>query len=120
MTIKPVTSLADLEFKAKTDPYYRQLAILGCKSLIWNCNIKTYPNAIKKIHEISIGNNPESCDETICYINVYRDKIKPEKDILTELLKKKEIKKIVDKLKKRRGVVTRKTVRKVHGRVNRL
>lgn len=119
MTIKPVTSLADLEFKAKTDKHYQQLTILGCAELGYP-NIKVYANAIKRLHKISINHNPDSCQTVINYVNRNCNRIKPEKNKVSELMKKKEVAKIVENLKKfRKKAVSRKAVKKVKRRVSR-
>ncbi len=119
MTIKPVTSLADLEFRAKTDKHYQQLAILGCRS--WEgSNVKLYSTAIKRIHDIAVNYNPNSCQTIVNHINSHRFSIKPEKDTVTELIKKKEVTRIIDNLKKmKRANVTKKAVKKIRRRVAR-
>jgi len=120
MTIKPVTSLADLEFKAKADKHYEQLAILGCKSLDWNSRIKTYPAAIKKLHQVAVNHDPNSCQAVIYHVNSGCNKIKPIKDSVAELIKKKEVTRIIDNLKKiKKANVTKKTVKKIRRRVAR-
>ncbi len=113
MTIPPVTSLADLEFKAKTDRHYQQLAILGCRA--WGgSNVKLYSTAIKRLHAISVGCNPNSCKVVIGHVNEKCNKIKPEKDPVSELIKKKEVARIIENLKKlRKKPVTKKTVKRI-------
>jgi hypothetical protein len=118
MTITKVTSLADLEFKAKTDRHYQQLAILGCKS--FNCNIKTYPAAIRRLHEIAFENNPECCSTVINCVNQNCNKIKPEKDPVSVLVKKKEVERIIANLKKlSKAPITKKATKKIKRRVAR-
>ena len=97
MTIKPVTSLADLEFKAKNDKNYQQLAILGCRLLRSTC--KTYTGAIKKIYQISLEHDPDSCTDVINILNKNCDKIKPQKKKITKLSKKSPVKKIKRRVK---------------------
>ena len=120
MTIKQVTSLADLEFKAKTDRHYQQLAILGCRSLDYNSRVKTYPAAIRRLHKIAFENNPESCSQIIEYVNQNCNKIKPEQDPASVLAKKKEVERIIANLKKlSKATVTKKAVKKIRRRVSR-
>ena len=120
MTIKQVTSLADLEFKAKTDRHYQQLAILGCRSLDYNSRVKTYPAAIRRLHKIAFDNNPDSCSAVIHHVNQNCNKIKPEKDPVSELIKKKEVTRIIENLKKlRKAPVTRKATKKIRKHVAR-
>ncbi len=119
MTIKPVTSLADLEFKAKTDKHYQQLAILGCRT--WDgSRIRLYSTAIKKLQESSVGYNPHSCQSIVKVINESCNKIKPEKDTATILIKKKEVARIIENLKKLgKKPVTRKATKKTRRHVAR-
>ena len=101
MTIDPITSLADLEFKAKTNKYYKQLAIIGCNQYMFgNKKVRTYPAAIKALHIISINHNPNSCDAVVYGVNSYRDKIREIKEPTSEeLLKKQKNKELRDKRK---------------------
>ena len=120
MTINKVTSLADLEFKAKTDRHYQQLAILGCRSLDYNSRVKTYPAAIRRLHAIALGNNPDSCETVIHHVNQNCNKIKPEKDPVSVLVKKKEVERIIANLKKlSKAPVTKKATKKIKRRVAR-
>ena len=120
MTINKVTSLADLEFKAKTDRHYQQLAILGCKSLDYNSRVKTYPAAIRRLHKIAFENNPECCSAVIHHVNQNCNKIKPEQDPVSVLVKKKEVERIIANLKKlSKAPVTKKATKKIKRRVAR-
>ncbi len=120
MTITKVTSLADLEFKAKTDRHYQQLAILGCKSLDYNSCVKTYPAAIRRLHKIAFENNPECCSAVIHHVNQNCNKIKPEQDPVSVLVKKKEVERIIANLKKlSKAPVTKKATKKIKRRVAR-
>lgn len=108
--ITPVTSLADLEFKAKTDKRYEQLAILGCKSVTYgNSRIKTYKNAIKKLHQIAVESksfyqDSHCCDFIMQYINSNSNKIQPivECTPVSVLVKKRLPQKIVDTANRKR------------------
>jgi hypothetical protein len=114
MTINAVTSLADLEFKAKTDPHYKQLAVLGCRRLGYF--YKSYPHAIKKLH--TIAQKPSafgevSCSRVIYEVNLCRG------NIVREVKKPKKItakKKTLSELMADKNVVkkvrTGRTVRK--------
>ena len=97
MTIKAVTSLADLEFKAKTNKRYQQLAVMGCRSIEWGLRKNVaYTTAMEKLHKFSIENDPESCDYVVDIINRNRHRIKVEKSIN----KKKSVTDFVEVLKK--------------------
>jgi len=93
MTIAPVTSLADLEFKAKTDDNYKQLAILGCGG--FGYNVKLYTTAIKRLNTTSTSLSESSCSYVTREINYYRDKLS-ESFVITK--PKKRIRKKTNKL----------------------
>jgi len=112
MTIEPVTSLADLEFKAKADKHYEQLAVLGCKSIMYGtCRIRTYKNAIKKLHEIAVANRgyADSCQFIMKHVNSNCHRIVPivpqppvcevVKKLKAKNVRKKSIRKIVRRRK---------------------
>jgi len=67
MIIGPVTSLADLEFKARTNKYYKQLAILGCDRIGYN--ISNYERVMKRLHWCSVHWGYPSCEPIIQEIN---------------------------------------------------
>jgi len=117
MTIPPVTSLADLEFKAKTDRHYQQLAILGYNS-IEHANVKLYSTAIERLHKMAVSYGYGVCVPIIKYVNLQCNKIKPEKDPAIELLKKKEFMQVIENLKKLR-TVTKKDSKKIRRRIAR-
>ena len=99
MIIDPVTSLADLEFKVKTNKYYKQLAILGCRRIGYY--VRTYELAMKNLH-ISAGGF-KSCEPIIQEVNCCCDRIVEEKQpTAEELIKRKYVKLKVNNLKKKR------------------
>jgi len=81
MTLDSVTSLADLEFRVKTNKYYKQMAIKTAKrcyggySAEMNKKLKIYEEALAFLHKISIQHNPDSCASIVAELNCIRDKI---------------------------------------------
>lgn len=79
MTLDKVSSLADLEFRVKSNKYYKQLAILGakrcCGSSVKLKEIKTYEQAIAFLHDVSIKHNPNSCSAVVQEVNACCTKI---------------------------------------------
>lgn len=121
MTITPVTSLADLEFKVKTDKHYEQLAILGCKSITFGASrIKTYKYAIKKLYEIAEANGTSTmsngCGFIMTYLNQNCNRIVPIQPPISAEEKQKKGKEIVNKLNKLKNV-RKKSIRKIARRV---
>lgn len=68
--IEPITSLADLEFRAKTDNSYKKLAVLGLNS--FGFTYKSYSHAIKKLHFIKTNWGYMDCVYITERINGYR------------------------------------------------
>ena len=115
MTIPPVTSLADLEFKAKKSVYYKQLAVLGVQRIGY-CGIKTYPSAIKRLHRIAVERDGSTCDVVVYDINICCNRIKREENSASKSINKKKAEAIIENLKKFKQV-NRKTVKKIKRRV---
>src|SRR5579862_5085853 len=95
VSILPITSLADLTFKASTDERYQQLAILGCRSL--DCfGVRTFEHAMEKLH--CMGNLQNGCKFMLPYINencnkilvTRKSKIKAKSPSVSTLIKKKQ------------------------------
>lgn len=85
MTIPKITSLADLEFKAKTNPYYRQLARMALEQLGWHQIAKQYPQSIEKLFQLSKNHGFIDCSPYTNHINGFCDRItaiKPEKKVV--------------------------------------
>lgn len=82
MTLDKVTSLADLEFKVKTNKYYKQLALLGAKRCCSNMTklkaLTTHEKVMEFLHRVSTDHNPGSCSAVVQEINHCCDKIKEE------------------------------------------
>jgi len=87
MTLDNVTSLADLEFRVKTNKYYKQLAIKTAKrcyggySAEMNKKLKIYEEALAFLHKISIQHNPDSCTSIVAELNYNSDKIVEEVEV---------------------------------------
>ena len=123
-----ITSLADLEFKAQTNKYYRQLAMIACKYIAGNyySHIQAKPVtdiAFKGAMDYLIkkwkSDGYENCCETCKTINDLRcqvmkepepvvvPEVKPEK--VDEVLKK-NAKKVVEALKKKKAKTPKKRI----------
>lgn len=112
MSLKAITSLADLEFKAKTDEHYQQLAILGAQSLGYH-SAKDYQTAIEKLHYCSLNHNPESCEAVVREVNHYlshvkivkpKPAVKPSRKKVRGAKNKEAYAKIIENLKKKKTV----------------
>jgi hypothetical protein len=106
MTLDKVTSLADLVFKAKTNKYYKKLAIMTVEWLGYG-NQTTYEIALNSLYKVAANQGDSGCQPVVNAINNLRrdvqedlepvaspiidESIKKEKD--EQLLKKKEEKK---------------------------
>lgn len=79
MTLDKITSLADLEFRIKTNKYYKQMALLGAKRC---CNtpskialLTTHEKVMEFLHKVSVEHNVNSCSAVVAEINACRSKI---------------------------------------------
>lgn len=114
MTIPPITSLANLEFKAKADPYYRQLASLALENLGWYELAKQYPQSIEKLFQLSNNRGDVDCMAYTNHINLFRTRItfiEPEK----KKVDPEKLKRVVESLRKKSVPVKR--VRKILKRI---
>lgn len=103
MTLDRVTSLADLVFRAKTNKYYKKLAIITAEWLGYNCQT-TYEIALNSLYKVAATQGEAGCQPVVNAVNNLRsdiqedpepvavpivdESIKKEKD--EQLLKKKE------------------------------
>jgi hypothetical protein len=79
MTLERITSLADLVFKAKTNKYYKQLAIISARHLDISEHPETYEQAIIIIAKVTLKHNPDSCSDVVDAINSYRYDVKEDR-----------------------------------------
>jgi len=79
MTLDKVTSLADLEFKAKTNKYYRQMARQGarrcCTSVAVANGLTTHEKVMEFLHQVSIKHDLNSCRAVVQEVNHCYNKI---------------------------------------------
>jgi hypothetical protein len=87
MTIDKVTSLADLAFKAKTNKYYKKLAIIAAEYLGGYFEQKTYEYAINTLYRVARFNDPNSCLSVVNAINNLRNRVEENPDPVVERLK---------------------------------
>jgi hypothetical protein len=128
MDLPSVTSLADLAFKAKTNKYYRQLAVISAKYLAGNYYSSVQGRPVTDtVFESSFNylirkwkeDGYENCATVCATINDLRCQVLPEPEPRPEpkpekvesLLKKKMGDKIIAELKKKK-TATKKTVRR--------
>ena len=77
MRLDPITSLADLEFKAKTNKYYKQLAILGAEYMyIVGTKPPSFEEAMDGLCKIAKEHNPNSCGSICATVNEVRNRVK--------------------------------------------
>ena len=78
MTLDKVTSLADLEFKAKTNKYYRQLDKMAAEQLFGSRYSETYEKAMRYLHNDAFYK--DGCASIVTDINYLRKNIEPDED----------------------------------------
>jgi len=130
MTLVKVTSLADLVFKAKSDKYYKQLALLGARRC---CNsdakaraLTTHEKVIEFLYTVSANHNPDSCSAVVQEINscCHRivEEIEPTPPVEgtttpsgAPVIDNNKLKEMVTKLKKKAVTSTKKSSAKARG-----
>lgn len=142
MTLDKITSLADLEFKVKANPYYRQMVWLGARRLgssnasrmrMLNASAdtmyadETYDKILKYIHETSLNYDAQSCSFVVrelnyCrgYIDEFRYPLPPTVETaptpsVDAAIKNKKADSIVAELKKKANRNTKKKIGKSSG-----
>ena len=83
MNLEKITSLADLVFKAKTNKYYKQLAIIAARHFVSTADgdeiPETYEQSIIVIAKVTLENDPNSCSDVVDAINCYRYDVKEDR-----------------------------------------
>lgn len=87
MILSRVTSLADLVFKAKTNKYYKILAIITAEYLEGSLKQKTYENAMNTLYRVARTHNPDTCFDIVETINSFRDKVEKDPEFIAEQMK---------------------------------
>jgi CBS domain-containing protein len=104
MFLEKITSLADLVFKAKTNKYYKKLAIMTAQWLGYD-NQATYEIAMNTLYKVALLQGEKGCLPVVDAVNnlrceVYEDPEPVAAPIIDESIKKEK----EEKLFKKKGV----------------